>query len=275
MSKIKLAVCQMRVGNDKQQNLKRAGEMIENAVNNGAEMVVLPEVFNAPYQAELFPDYAEAFPGPSTDFLSQKALKHNICLVGGSVIERDDSGRLYNTSFVFDSAGKLMGRHRKMHLFDVNISGGINFQESATLSAGDQLSILSFKEFPFAVMICFDIRFPELARMASLKGAKLLVVPAAFNSTTGPLHWELLMRTRAVDNQVYLAAASPALNPKAVYQAWGHSLIIDPWGNIIAQAGNKEEIIMAKLDTAIVDKVRQELPVLKQRRTDIYNIAWR
>lgn len=274
MNYLKIAICQMKVGIDKNANLEKAGQMIGVAAGQGAEVIVLPEIFNSPYQTNLFPVYAEPFPGPSTDFLAAAAAKYGVCLVGGSIVEQDSDGRIYNSSFVFDENGDLLARHRKVHLFDIDIPGKISFRESDTLAAGNTISTFSYKKVGFGLMICYDCRFPELARAAVLEGAEILIIPAAFNLTTGPAHWELLMRGRAVDNQVFITAASPARNPDASYHAWGHSLVVDPWGTIIREAGIDEEIIFAELDFSVLERVRSELPVLKQRRTDVYDLKY-
>lgn len=271
MNKLKIAICQVEVGDDKAANLSVTEDMISEAVEMGAEMVVLPEVFNSPYQSSLFPFFAETYPGITTDFLSGSALKHKICLVGGSIIEKAVDG-LYNTSFIYDPSGRLIGQHRKIHLFDVKIENGITFRESDTLCAGNDITLVRFGPLCFGVMICFDVRFPELSRRYVLGGAQMLVVPAAFNTVTGPAHWEILMRARAVDNQCYVIAASPARNPASSYQAWGHSMVVDPWGRIIAEADTSQEIIMADIDLSLVNKVRSEMPLLKQRRPESYQL---
>jgi len=270
MSNLNLAICQMRVDDDKERNLTTIAEMIGRAATGGAELVVLPEVFNSPYQASRFPDYAEPYPGRTTAFLSQCAARYRLHLVGGSIIEKDDAGRLYNTSYIYNPQGELLGRHRKLHLFDVDIAGGIAFRESDTLTAGSQATIIRSDSLCFAVMICFDIRFPELARRCVLDGAQMLIIPAAFNTVTGPAHWEVLMRARAIDNQCYVIAASPARNQEASYQAWGHSMIVDPWGRIIAEAGIDEEVIAAEIDLDLLKQVRTEMPLLVQRRPELY-----
>lgn len=270
---LRLAIGQMNVGLDKDRNLERASLMVDEAASQGAQMVVLPEIFNSPYIARRFPEYAESYPGKSTDLLSELAHRHRLTLVGGSIPERDSDGALYNTSFIFGPDGALIGRHRKIHLFDVDIPGKMTFQESATLSPGNELQILTRGDLRFAVMICYDVRFPELARQAALQGVHLLVIPAAFSRTTGSLHWDLLMRCRAVDNQVFIAAASPAYNPCASYQTWGHSMVVDPWGKVLAQAGDEEELLLVDLDLSVIDEVRAQIPVLKQRRTDLYELV--
>jgi predicted amidohydrolase len=266
---IKTAICQMQTGDDKNANLDKAARMIKTAAQR-ASLLVLPEIFNAPYQTDLLPDYAEPIPGPTTEMLSQLARAYHLLLIGGSIPEIDDSGKIYNSSCIFAPDGKIIGRHRKLHLFDIHIPDQIVFKESDVFTAGEDLQTLEYDGLTFSVMICYDIRFPELARQAALNGANIIIVPAAFNLTTGPAHWEILMRTRALDNQVFLMAASPARNPSASYQAWGHSMVVDPWGKIIAEGGTGEEIIYAEIDLAQLGKVRSELPLLQHRRPELY-----
>lgn len=264
MQNINVAICQMKVDKDKEKNLKKAEEMIAEAAAKKAELVILPEIFNAPYQTDILPQYAESYPGPTTLFLKKQAEKHRIYLVGGSIPEKDSQGRIYNTSFTFDDKGKLKGMYRKTHLFDVDIPGKITFKESDIFAPGNDLNIIPHPKIDFAVMICYDCRFPEWAKLAALKGAKMLIIPAAFSLKTGEAHFELLMRCRAVDNQVYVVAASPARNPAASFQVWGHSMIVNPWGEIVAEGGSEEEVIFASLDLSLIDKIREELPLLQQ-----------
>lgn len=271
---IKAAICQMQIGSNKQQNLDKAESMIARAADMGAEIAVLPEVFNGPYDTSCFADYAEPIPGPTYDFLSQSACRNSIILLGG-FIEKAQDGQLYNTSFIFDEEGNFLGRHRKVHLFDIDIPGQITFKESAVLSAGQDITVVDYKNLHIGMMICYDSRFIELARAMTLKGANLFIIPAGFNRTTGPLHWDLIMRSRAVDNQVFVLAAGSAFNPHTSYQAWGHSMIVDPWGKIIAQTGDNEDIVLAELDLDEIDKVRREIPVLKHRREDVYQLKYK
>ncbi len=274
IEKIRVAICQMKVVDDKNTNLKKAEEMIKESVQQGADIVVLPEVFNAPYQVSLFPVYAESYPGPTTDFLAKSAQANGICLVGGSILERDEEGKIYNSSFVFDDKGSLIGKHRKIHLFNIDIPGAISFKESSTLCEGNIITVIKYKSISFGLMICFDCRFPELARAAALEGAQMLIIPAAFNTTTGPAHWELLMRSRAVDNQLFVIAASPARNIEARYHAWGHSMVVDPWGRIIQEADETEQILYSELDLSIVDTTRKKLPLINGRRSDVYELLY-
>jgi len=271
---LKAAICQMLISDDKNDNLSHAGEMIYEASKRQAQMIILPEIFNGPYQTELMAENAEIFPGKTTSFLSDLSRKNKIILVGGSIPEKDEAGKIYNSSYVFDEQGNLIGKHRKMHLFDIDIPEQIYFKESDVFTAGNSLQIIRHKDLTFAVIICYDIRFPELARLAALEGAQLLIVPAAFNLTTGPAHWELLIRTRAVDNQLFVIAASPALNPEASYHAWGHSMAADPWGTVINEGKTGEEIIYVQLDLSIINKVRRELPLIQHRRNDIYQFNY-
>lgn len=268
-----VGICQMKTTDNKQHNLDTAQQMIDKAVKKGSNLVVLPEMFNTPYNSALFASYAEEYPGITTDFMAQTARKNKIYLVGGSIPEKSQ-GKLFNTCFIFNPDGSLQGYHRKVHLFDINIPGRITFKESAALTPGGQVSLYSWHDIPLAVMICYDIRFPELAQALALKGAKLIIVPAAFNSTTGPAHWELLMRSRALDNQVYIIAASPARNREASYQAWGHSMIVDPWGTVLAEAGEDEQIIVHSINLERIEQVRRQLPVSRQRRPDLYKLEY-
>lgn len=270
MSRFKLGICQMKVGPDKNKNLEKAGEMIAKAVNDGCQVVVLPEMFTCPYDAARFSLYAEEVSdGPTSIILSQWAQKHGIYVVGGSFPEREKD-KIYNTSCVFGPDGRLVARHRKMHLFDVAIEDGISFQESSVLSKGEEITVFTTPFCPMGLAICYDLRFPELARAMVLRGAKILLYPAAFNTTTGPAHWEMLLRARAVDNQVYVAGASQAPSGYEGYPAYGHSMIIDPWGSIICQLSYEESILTGIIDLEKLERIRRELPVLAHLRPENY-----
>ncbi|MEN6329277.1 MAG: carbon-nitrogen hydrolase family protein [Methanobacteriaceae archaeon] len=274
MKKFQIALCQMKVGPDKAQNIKNAVRLIKEA-GKKVDLVVLPEMFNCPYQTDQFPLYAEvAEESPTLEAVSQAARKAKVYLVAGSIPEREE-GRIYNTSFIYNPDGELIGRHRKMHLFDIDVPGQIQFKESETLTPGDEVTVVDTDFGKIGVAICYDMRFPELSRLMTLQGAELLVFPGAFNLTTGPAHWEILSRVRALDNQVYLAACSPARDVKASYVAYGHSLVADPWGEVLVQAGTGEEIIYAGIEGSYLQKVRQELPLLKNRRKDLYNVDFK
>ncbi|MEQ8200855.1 MAG: carbon-nitrogen hydrolase family protein [Syntrophomonadaceae bacterium] len=270
---LNLAICQMQVTDSKTQNLIHAEAMIKQAALKGAQIVVLPEIFNLPYDTAIMAEQAESCPGETTALLAQSARRNHVTLVGGSIPELADNSKIFNTCFVFDQSGQQIGRYRKIHLFDIDIPGHVSFQESSVFTAGNRLEVIHHPDLSIGVVICYDIRFPELARLLALKGAQILVVPASFNLTTGPAHWELLMRTRAVDNQLYVVAASPARNPEAGYKSWGHSLVADPWGTVLVQAGSGEEILYCQLDLSVIGRVRGELPLLQHRRTDLYDVC--
>lgn len=263
----------MTVAESKDENIASARAMIKEASSRGSKFVVLPEMFNCPYNSELFHTFAEKYPeGETIKMLSEAARAEKVFLVGGSIPELEE-GTVYNTSFVFSPEGKLLAKHQKVHLFDVDFAGGLSFQESKTLGYGKTITVIKTEICTFGVCICYDIRFPELSRLMALTGAELIVIPAAFNMTTGPAHWELLLRARAVDNQVFVAGAAPARNEKASYISYGHSAVVDPWGKIIANTDEKEGIIYGVIDLNLIDKIRNELPLLKHRRSDIYQIV--
>ncbi|MDQ7821184.1 MAG: carbon-nitrogen hydrolase family protein [Candidatus Eremiobacteraeota bacterium] len=273
-SPLKIGLCQIRIAGEKQANISKAIHMVREAAEEGCSLVVLPELFNCPLEPELFHSFAESYPGGETlEALSGAASDERVVLVGGSIPETDGKGSLYNASFIFDERGMLLGRHRKVHLFDVDIKGGITFKESDTISAGNEITVVRTDFATLGVAICYDVRFPEFSRAMVMRGAEILVFPAAFNSTTGPAHWEILMRARAVDNQVYVLAASPAAGGKSSYKYYGHSMAVDPWGSVLTEAGAEETLVICEIDIERVYKVRRELPLLRHMRRKIYEGA--
>jgi len=267
----KVGICQTKVLSDKQANIFNAEAYIIKAAQAGCHLVILPEMFNCPYQTELFPSYAERFPdGETIAWLSQIAAQQGIVLVGGSVAEHATKSKIYNTSFIFDEKGALVARHRKIHLCDVNVDGIPPVQESATLEPGEQMTVVQAAGIKFGVGICYDIRFPELSRAMVLSGATLLIFPAAFSIVTGSVHWELLMKSRAVDNQAFVIGAAPARTKGAEYQTWGHSMVVDPWGTVLAEADEKETLLTVEFDLDMTKDVRRKLPLLEHRRPDLY-----
>nr|XP_006130749.1 omega-amidase NIT2 [Pelodiscus sinensis] len=271
MANFRLALIQHHVSAVKSDNLNKACGLVKQAAAQGAKIVALPECFNSPYGTKYFPEYAEKIPGESTQKLSEVAKECGIYLIGGSIPEKD-AGKLYNTCTVFGPDGTMLAKHRKIHLFDINVPGKIRFQESETLSPGDSFSVFDTPYCKVGLGICYDIRFAELAQIYTQKGCQLLVYPGAFNMTTGPAHWELLQRGRAVDNQVYVATASPARDERASYIAWGHSTVVNPWGEVIAKAGTEETIIYTDIDLTKLAEIRQQIPLHAQKRIDLYSI---
>lgn len=274
MSSFKAGICQTPVFSNKQKNLEAAGAMISEAAARGCKLVVLPEMFNCPYVSEAFPRFAEPVPGGETfEFLRNAAAREEVYLIGGSIPERTENGHVFNTSLIFSPSGQLLGMHRKMHLFDVDIKGGLQFRESDTLKPGQKITLFHTELADMGLGICYDLRFPEYSRLLALKGAQVLIFPAAFSTTTGPPHWEILLRSRAVDNQVFVLAASPARHPESLYPAYGHSMAVDPWGTVLVEAGEGPELVVAELDLNRLYQVREELPLLKHRRHDRYLVC--
>lgn len=273
MEKIKIAAIQMSTVADKMENVRTVKAYLEKIKDENPDFVILPEMFCCPYQTENFPIYAEKEGGPVWQQLSGYAKQYGIYLIGGSMPEKDAEGNVYNTSYIFDREGKQIGKHRKVHLFDIDVKGGQTFKESDTLTAGDSDTVFDTEFGKIGVMLCFDIRFPELSRMMVNDGAKVIFVPAAFNMTTGPAHWELSFRTRALDNQIYMVGCAPARDVSAGYISWGHSIVTDPWGRVTDMLDEKKGILLAELDMDYEEQVREELPLLKSRRKDIYQLA--
>jgi predicted amidohydrolase len=263
----------MPVFPDKLANIEKAVASVQVAARSGADLAVLPEMFCCPYETVSFPRYAEEEGGPAWTAMARAAAENHLYLVAGSMPECDQDQRVYNTAYVFDRQGNQIGKHRKMHLFDIDVEGGQYFKESDTLSPGNQATVFATEFCRIGLAICYDIRFPELCRLMVDEGAQLIIVPAAFNMTTGPAHWEMLFRTRAVDNQVYMVGAAPARQTDAPYVSYGHSLIVSPWGDILTQLVEAEGMAIKALDLSQVAKVRAELPLLTQRRTDVYRLV--
>ncbi|XP_014251074.1 omega-amidase NIT2 [Cimex lectularius] len=270
-SMFKLALVQMKVGKDKVQNIKKALTMISQAKCDGSTLVVLPECFNSPYGTRYFNEYAEEVPeGETCKALSEAAKENCVFLIGGSIPEREGQ-KLYNTSTVWSPEGQLLCKYRKTHLFDIDIPGKMTFKESDVLTKGEKTVTFKMGNCKIGLGICYDIRFNELANVYRKEGIDMLVYPGCFNRTTGPLHWELLARSRAVDNQVFVAAASAAPDETADYVAWGHSMVVSPWGKVLVDAEFEEKTVVTEIDLKECEQMRAQIPVLKQRRTDLYD----
>ena len=283
---LKIALCQTAPGTpDKAANIAAATAAVADAASKGARLVVLPEMWHCPYGNDSFPIHAEDVDGgssPSASALAAAAKAGGIVLVGGSIAEKGPGGALYNTCLVFGPDGNLLARHRKAHLFDVDIPGGVTFKESDTLTAGpcgattvDVSAVLGVDNLVLGLGICYDIRFPEYASLLTSRGASLLIFPAAFNTTTGPAHWELLARGRAVDGQAFVALCSPSREDTGEgYIAHGHSLVVDPWGNVLVDAGaTAVTTVVAELALGDVAKRRAAMPLARQKRGDVYRVV--
>ncbi|MDY4576289.1 MAG: carbon-nitrogen hydrolase family protein [Intestinibacter sp.] len=272
MNKIKIALIQMHVEENKYKNLENASEFVKKVAEEGCDIAVLPEMFTTPYKTENFPIYAELEGDKSFKMLSDIAKENNVYLVAGSIPEKDDKNLVYNTSYVFDRNGVKIGKHRKVHLFDIDVENGQSFKESDTLTAGDKVTVFDTEFGKIGLCICFDFRFPELARLMAQNGAKAIIVPAAFNMTTGPAHWDLMFRSRAIDNQVYAIGCAPSRDVNGCYVSYANSIVASPWGDILYKMDEKEGYKIVEIDLNYVDKIRKELPLMSARRLDLYEL---
>ena len=269
---IKIAVCQIRTELDKAITMAKAELMVSKAANNGADIVVLPEMFNCPYDKNYFKPFAKAENGESIAAMSAWARANEVILVGGSIPEAAGD-KLYNTCFVFDENGEIIARHRKAHLFDVDIEGGIRFKESNNFTPGNEITVFDTKFGKMGVMVCFDIRFPELSRAMANRGAQVIFCPAQFNMTTGPKHWELSVRARAMDNELFFVGASAARYEGFNYECWGHSTVVSPFGMVLASCDEKEQILYCDIDLSEVESTRKQLPTFLHLREELYPVA--
>ena len=271
---MKTALIQLAATDDKAANLAHAREMIAKAAAAGADIVCLPEMFCCEYKNSSFVAHQEPHGGPAQAMLSEAARENGVWLIGGTIPE-SEGDKLYNTAFVYDRSGREAAKCRKSHLFDINVRGGQYFRESDTFTPGDRVCSFDTEFGRLGLCICFDMRFPELARLMALGGAWAVFCPASFNMTTGPAHWEIMFRSRAVESQVYTLGCAPARDEHGSYVSWAHSIIVHPWGNVLAQAEADEAIIYADLKREEAEAVREQLPLLSARRTDMYTLAER
>jgi len=285
----KIALVQLgNITADKSSNLSRARSKILEAAKGGpsgskTDIIVLPECFNSPYGVDYFDKYAEVIDfqrgnpyaissskSETVRMLSEVAKETGVWLFGGSIPEREaKTSNLYNTAIVFSPRGELVEIHRKLHLFDIDIPGGITFKESETLTGGDKVTLVDTDFGRIGLGICYDMRFPEMAMIAARRGAIAMIYPGAFNTTTGPQYWELLQRGRAVDNHVYVATCSPARQSEG-YPAYGHSMLVDPTGKVVSETDEKESIVYGEVDIELINRTRRNIPITVQRRFDAY-----
>ena len=251
---------QKKTYSDPGQNRDAVKAMLDSYSGPDPDFVVLPEIFTCPYDNKCFPQFAESGEGETYRFLANLARERKAYVIGGSIPELEE-GKIYNTSYIFDRGGKLIGRHRKIHLFDIDVQGGQYFKESDVLSPGTQITVFDTEFGKMGVCICFDIRFPDLFIEMRKAGVRMVFIPAAFNMTTGPAHWETLFRSRALDQQIYVLGCSPARDEKASYVAYGHSILTDPWGSVVCELGAEEGILSAQIDPERVDRVRRQIPL--------------
>jgi predicted amidohydrolase len=261
------AVVQMAATPEKAANLAAADRLARRAAADGARLVVLPEVFSwrGPRGDEIVA--AEPIPGPTSDHCANLAARLGIHLVAGSILEHGGPARkAYNTSCVFAPSGALLGSYRKIHLFDVDLPGRVQVRESDTRAPGKDPVVIETALGRIGLSVCYDLRFPELYRRLVRDGALLVTVPSAFTAPTGRAHWEVLLRTRAIENQVYVLAPNQFGTNAHGFEDYGHSMIVDPWGDVLARAGTDETVVTAEIDLARLATVRHEMPCLEHAR---------
>ncbi len=274
--RIRVAAVQLNSRDDMAANIAAAEAGIERAVALGARLVVLPEVWTYLGPTDGIRASAEPVPGPVTERLAALARRHGVLLHGGSLYEAPTGGvtgdRPYNTAVLFDAAGRLAATYRKLHLFDADPQdGAAPYRESATVAAGMAVVHVALDGLRLGLATCYDLRFPELFRALALSGAEVILLPAAFTRETGRDHWEPLVRARAIENGCFVVAADQVGAYPPGRRTHGHSMIVDPWGAILAVAGGDEpEVITAEIDTQRVAEVRRRIPALANRRPEVY-----
>ena len=273
---MRAAAVQCTATHDREENLVRTGDLVGRAAAEGAELVVVPEHFSLFGNASVLRGSAEPLHGSVMRWATTVAREHGVWLVAGSFVELS-AGRRYNTTCVVSPEGVLTASYRKIHLFDVDVPGAVS-RESDAVAPGNRATIASItlddeRPVPVGLTICYDLRFPELYRVLTLAGALVIVVPSAFAAATGRLHWEVLLRARAIENQVFVVAAGQVGELGAEFQAYGHSAIIDPWGSVLAEVHEGAGVAVADLDFTAQQDARSTLPCLAQRRPSAYRKA--
>jgi deaminated glutathione amidase len=269
--RIRIACVQLTASADNAANLERAERLVARAASLGADAIALPEKWNGVGNAEQLHALAEPLEGgESVAALSRWAQTHGVSIVGGSITERREGHeKLSNTSIVVAPDGSVSAVYRKIHLFDVEV-GGLVYRESEAEEPGDEPVVTQVEDWPVGLTVCYDIRFPELYRVLALEGAELVTVPANFTERTGRDHWEVLLRARAIENQLYVVAPAQFGEPMPGRRSFGRSLVADPWGTVLAQAPDEACVIVAELDRGRVRDVRARLPSLANRQPDAY-----
>ncbi len=271
---LRIAAVQMNSGADKERNIETALRLIDRAAAEGARLIALPEVWTHLGSDEGGLEAAEPIPGPVTERLAERARRHGVYIHAGSIQERiaDDPARTWNTTVLIDPRGEIIASYRKIHLFDVVLDGVATYQESATVAPGEEIVTAQVDDFTVGLTICYDIRFPELYRILALSGAELIFQPAAFTMTTGKDHWETLIRARAIENTVYLCSPAQVGQHGDGKWCYGRSMIVNPWGTVLATASDEETVIHATIDKATLARIRRQVPSLANRMPDRY--AW-
>ena len=267
---MRAAAVQLNSTDDYERNLRAAEALVRDAAADGAEIVVLPEKWTLLGPPGSLRAAAQPLDGPALGAAGSWARELGIHLVAGSVPElAEGQDRLFNTSVLIGPDGALRGVYRKIHMFDVDIEG-VAYRESEAEQPGEEIVVADAGGIPVGLSVCYDLRFPELYRILALRGARMIAVPSAFTERTGRDHWEVLVRARAIENQVFLVAAGQVGDAPPHYRSFGRSMIVDPWGVVLAQAPDTECFVAADLDFATQDEMRDNLPALRNRRPRAY-----
>ena len=272
MENLTVAAVQMTANEDKERNIDIALGFIDDALRKGAELVVLPEMFNCYSFPEVMIENAETVPGYTTNILSKKAKDKGIYIICG-IYEKAEGQKAYNTCVAIGPDGNILGTYSKTHLFDIDVPGSITYNESQGVSPGKKITNFQIKDIKCGMAVCYDLRFPELFRVMALEGASIFVVSCAFTRATGQFHWDPLIKARAIENQVFLIAANQIGKHPNDIISHGNSMIVDPWGRVLVHASDSDNIIMSRLDFNILKSSRDEMPLFKQRRKDLYSIT--
>ncbi len=262
---LRVAAIQLSSQDDKKQNIEKALELIDEARAHGARLVALPELFNCYSTLGKMVEKAEPVPGPTINTLAQKARRNKLYILCGSILERATKGKGFNTSVMVGPKGEILGIYRKTRLFDIDIPGKVRFKESEKILPGSEIVTANVDGLVVGLAICYDLRFPEIFSALNDRGAELILIPSAFAAHTGKDHWEVLLRARAIENQAFVVAPNQfGTHPNRI-TTYGRSMIIDPWGTVLAQAPDKVCLISSELDMGILEGVRRNLPMKKQR----------
>jgi deaminated glutathione amidase len=269
---MRAAAVQLNSNGDKDRNLATTERLVRAAAADGAEFVALPEKWNLLGGGEELVAGAEPLDGPSLSAARGWARDFGIHLLAGSISERGGEGeKASNTSVLIDPQGEDLAVYRKIHMFDVD-AGGVSYRESELERPGAEPVVAQLAELTAGLTVCYDLRFPELFRILALRGARLIAVPSAFTLATGRDHWEVLLRARAIENQLFVLAPNQVGEAPPHYSSFGRSLIVDPWGVVLATAPDEECFVTAELDFAALERVREQLPSLANRQPGAY--AW-
>jgi predicted amidohydrolase len=265
---VRVAAVQLNSNGDKARNLAAAERLVRAAAADGAELVALPEKWNLLGAGEELAAGAEALGGPSLAAARTWAGELGIHLLAGSIAERTEE-KSFNTSVLIGPDGTDLAAYRKIHMFDVE-AGGVAYRESEHEQAGEEIVSASLGEVELGLTVCYDLRFPELYRILAVRGARLIAVPSAFTAATGRDHWQVLLRARAIENQVFVLAPNQVGEAPPHYSSYGRSAIVDPWGVVLATAPDEECFVAAELDLEAQERTREQLPSLANRRPQAY-----